>query len=448
MQFRVTEAWLWSATAAALLWLVVQALVPGTLTWFGWLPGGVALAVGAGAAWRTAKSAGLAPAGARFWRHIAVATALVTPGACLLNGINTHLVRAAVPLIVAAVVPIGIGLLVMIWAALRLPAARRGQSETLRLGLDAATVMAVAATVLWEFQIRPMIGSDPQLRTILVPLVLCVICLVAVLAVVKLVIAGTDAVARPSLQALGLLVLVGALSSAVTRLLEGDARWLGVGPLISTVEGVLVGWAALQPQAATGALRETSGRRFNLLPYAAVAAIDALLLTTATTGRYSIPVVVASVVVTTLVVGRQVLAFRDKPRLIATLHEHRSLLQHQATHDPLTGLANRSLYYERVSAACATVSAERPPSVLLIDLDGFKGVNDRLGHAAGDALLIEVGRRLERAVGEAGTVARLGGDEFAVLLPSAAGTEATDLAEQIVEGAETQIWLATVLERR
>ena len=91
-------------------------------------------------------------------------------------------------------------------------------------------------------------------------------------------------------------------------------------------------------------------------------------------------------------------------------------LQHQALHDGLTGLANRTLFGELVLKALASAKrADEPRAVLVMDLDGFKLVNDTFGHAQGDALLKEVGERLVVALREGDTIARLGGDEFAIL---------------------------------
>ncbi len=91
-------------------------------------------------------------------------------------------------------------------------------------------------------------------------------------------------------------------------------------------------------------------------------------------------------------------------------------LVHDARHDALTGLPNRTRFRERLARAAADPGGRASLAVLYVDLDDFKGVNDALGHAAGDVLLIEVASRLLRATRGSDTVARLGGDEFAILL--------------------------------
>lgn len=109
-------------------------------------------------------------------------------------------------------------------------------------------------------------------------------------------------------------------------------------------------------------------------------------------------------------------------------------LLHQAFHDPLTGLANRSLFRDRVEHALEQFPRRRRPlSVIFIDLDGFKSVNDSLGHAAGDALLVSVADRLLACVRPGDTVARLGGDEFAMLIEEVEHEgEPVELADRIL----------------
>ncbi|HYF40091.1 MAG TPA: EAL domain-containing protein, partial [Gemmatimonadales bacterium] len=99
-------------------------------------------------------------------------------------------------------------------------------------------------------------------------------------------------------------------------------------------------------------------------------------------------------------------------------------LTHQAFHDPLTGLANRALFRDRVSHALALAQRRGTPvTVLYLDLDDFKNVNDSLGHAEGDRLLIAAAERFLACARTADTVARLGGDEFAILVEGTDGNE-------------------------
>jgi diguanylate cyclase (GGDEF)-like protein len=135
--------------------------------------------------------------------------------------------------------------------------------------------------------------------------------------------------------------------------------------------------------------------------------------------------IVAGVVVAGLAL-LWLLLFRTVWNASRTLRRQASETARLALLDPLTGLPNRRLLAERLERASAA-SARSGDSVglILLDIDRFKEVNDTLGHPRGDALLVEVARRLKDVVRETDTVARLGGDEFAVLLPATGGIEET-----------------------
>jgi diguanylate cyclase (GGDEF)-like protein len=112
-------------------------------------------------------------------------------------------------------------------------------------------------------------------------------------------------------------------------------------------------------------------------------------------------------------------------------------LQSVALTDPLTGLANRTLFADRLRVALARAGrAGTGVAVLYLDLDRFKDVNDSLGHAAGDALLKDFARRLRASVRAADTVARFGGDEFVVLLEDVKDPQhAARVAEKMVRAS-------------
>lgn len=111
------------------------------------------------------------------------------------------------------------------------------------------------------------------------------------------------------------------------------------------------------------------------------------------------------------------------PGFVVNLHDvtervaAEAALMHQATHDALTGLTNRAAFNEALRSCIAVAGrARRPVAVVMLDLEAFKVVNDTVGHAGGDAVLVEIGRRLESTLRDADVVARLGGDEFAAVL--------------------------------
>jgi diguanylate cyclase (GGDEF)-like protein len=118
-------------------------------------------------------------------------------------------------------------------------------------------------------------------------------------------------------------------------------------------------------------------------------------------------------------------------------------LAHRALHDVLTGLPNRVLFLDRLTYALA--QNERQQSfvgIFFIDLDGFKGVNDRLGHLAGDTLLRAMAGRLLAWVRPGDTVSRFGGDEFTVLVREVGGSkDAVEIAERLTEAVRTSVSL-------
>lgn len=142
--------------------------------------------------------------------------------------------------------------------------------------------------------------------------------------------------------------------------------------------------------------------------------------------EYARPVLVAAAVMVAGALIRQITVLTENRRLLDQVSSH-------AFRDPLTGLANRLLFTDRLQHAVQLRQRDgRTVAVLSLDLDDFKMVNDNLGHHAGDALLREIARRLVDSVPDGDTVARLGGDEFAIIME--AGPEPPeDIAQRVVE---------------
>jgi diguanylate cyclase (GGDEF)-like protein len=123
------------------------------------------------------------------------------------------------------------------------------------------------------------------------------------------------------------------------------------------------------------------------------------------------------------------------------IHERaRATLARQALHDDLTGLANRTLLLDRLEHALRdSTRTDEPVTVVALDIDGFKPINDTFGHSAGDALLVEIAARLRAAIRPGDTAARPGGDEFVVVLPGASPDDALETARRIIDAVSAPV---------
>jgi diguanylate cyclase (GGDEF)-like protein len=132
--------------------------------------------------------------------------------------------------------------------------------------------------------------------------------------------------------------------------------------------------------------------------------------------------------------------------MAASLQTNATVLEHQGTHDLLTGLPNRLFLRDHLrSAVLAERDEKTSVALLLVALDGFKEINDTIGHQNGDLLLQQVGQRLRGIFGEAAVLARFGGDEFAVLRPQADTQQATQCAQTILKAFEEPFVLEKLL---
>ncbi|MEV6350034.1 GGDEF domain-containing protein [Actinoplanes sp. NPDC051851] len=322
-----------------------------------------------------------------------------------------------------------IGTVCLVYALLRTPLGLVDRHERVRFLLDAATVLAFAATLGCYFTVAAgeagIAGAGRLISLLFGP----ALYMVAVFSLVKLWLMPV----KPFTP------LTGALLSFSAA---GEGAATGFRPMLVAHGHVpwhqgatVIAVAALAAAARVQHLRIRSGRAsrprdrhrpYSLLPYAAVGGTFALLIGVLAINGWRTEtwiVVAGSALSSALVVVRQLAAFADNARLLAMLDTkvaelHRSLaerdrlaaeLEHLAFHDALTGLANRALFERHLDEQTGA------RAVLLIDLDGFKPVNDTYGHATGDAVLAAVALRLRAFAGPDDVAARLGGDEFALL---------------------------------
>jgi diguanylate cyclase (GGDEF)-like protein len=313
------------------------------------------------------------------------------------------------------------GFVLAIWAVARVPVVATGV-EWWRTLLDRTIAFLGCAAVLWYVGLAPMLSADePWSGQAMVLVGLAFV--VAVGAATKVSHVAGGPVDRAAIR---LIAASGGVPAGVVAVLAvrfGYAAGVPAQAIVMPLAPVLIAVGVAAQRRANLGRRHDTARGGVLLPYLAMAAVDVPLIALASgaplhwSGRV---VVVAAVVVTALVAVRQLIAFRENAQLLRNTRRQEEQLQYEVSHDGLTGLANRALFRDRLTATLATSG---PATVLLVDLDDFKTVNDLLGHGVGDRLLVSVSQVLRDEVGDGGLPVRVGGDEFAVLLGADADPE-------------------------
>jgi diguanylate cyclase len=315
--------------------------------------------------------------------------------------------------------------------------------------LDALIVAVGVGLVSWTFLMAPIVADpDAAAAEIAVALAYPMLDILLLGVLVRVLLA-------PGRRELSLTLIIGALAAylaadfpyAVIALSDAyttghvvDAGWL--------IGAVLWATAALDPSMTRVAepVEVSEARlsrwRIALLAVASLMAPAVLVVEWLAGGQIHVPLIAAgSIVLFLLVMARLAGVVSD---LRSTLRQRERLeeeLERRALHDPLTGLANRTLLSNRLEHALA--QRDERVAVLFLDLDDFKTINDNHGHQAGDEMLVAVAEALRQRVRPGDTVARLGGDEFAVLIERGASEGgARDLADRLLEAVKKPVRIA------
>lgn len=304
--------------------------------------------------------------------------------------------------------------------------ARRNVSDGRWIGIVDALAFSVAVGQgSWQFLIRPALETATTPLDVGYATIYPIFDLVLLAAL--LWIALTPGVRRPATR----LFIIGLCSFMVLdvtyALIQNSSSWWvdAVSNLYPMVYAFMIAslWHPSSPglfgQVGQGSDRLTGGRLFLL--GSALFIIPVLsLVDNAKGGNRSIVSTALSFIVTAFVLLRlsRLVVEREQARIeLAAIHDElaatHGAVKFQASHDPLSGLANRSALFEHFSL----LADDRRIAVLFTDLDGFKAINDTHGHRAGDQLLVEVARRLESVVNHDELVCRVGGDEFVIVCP-------------------------------
>jgi diguanylate cyclase len=359
-----------------------------------------------------------APARRRAWQAIAVALGLMSTGDIIfsilaLSGATLPDPSVADLCFLSAYAVLGAGILGLV----------RGRTATGRRTalIDAAIVTMGVAALFWVGIMLPTITAATDPLVIAVSLAYPSIDLLLLLVIAHTLLAGA---ARPRFLQLLIagLAIYGVSETIYSLALIDDSYVFGNPVDLGWIVGILlIGVAALHPSAQEDdvpvAATETrlTRSRLVLLAFAALIA-PAFVLFEVTQGNTNAVggLVTSWTILFGLVLIRLATTVDELGDSLLLRRRLQDDLAYQATHDPLTRLANRTLFEQRLGAALEADASGT--ALIFLDLDDFKTVNDTLGHPTGDALLQTIGKRLGRDLREGDLAARLGGDEFAVLV--------------------------------
>ncbi|MBT8225634.1 MAG: EAL domain-containing protein [Dactylosporangium sp.] len=394
---------------------------------------------------RAATHPRLDPAARRPWRFMAVCFLLLvvfgaTFGMAQTTGKPLTVLTPALAVAISCrvlFVPLFLG------GLLSFAAQPLDRGERWKLAMDLTTVIGVGLMLMWYFLIGPILGTlDPRagVRPELILVIYPIADFGLIVGLSTVLLRGVITSARRSVQ----LLLFATVAYLAANLVATYLAVHNSGQITSVRMNLLFLMPAfLMAAAAAEQCRQAGEQRAalrpsrpilpnNYLPFVALFCGYALLATAAArTGLFPWTGLIASAAVMTFgVAARQAIALRENHALVIA--------------DALTGLASRLRLRDVMNRALERGDrSDTPMAVLLIDLNGFKQVNDTLGHEAGDLLLVAFADVLRRTVRRTDTAARLGGDEFAVLLDTVNGAEdAIAVAERILDQARTPIAIA------
>jgi diguanylate cyclase (GGDEF)-like protein len=365
-----------------------------------------------------------------FWSRLSHAAIVLLIGAVTTLALANN--NAGISPLVAA--PTLLGVIMTMVAFLRLPMGRRTALGMARLLLDLATVAFAGGLIFWYVVLNLAVsGTDPV--TQMASGAVGVVGLLALVVIGKAAMSPEGQVDPVALRVLTIAPMV-AVAIAVILTAGGDMIRLVLSVLGAPLVALAFCASAYRQRRILNrpatAARPLPGRSaLDLLPFLAIAATAGLVIVVSARQMSTREqgVIVGAVLIVSCVVARQLLGVKENKRLLTGIQDQQVELERLAMTDPLTGLANRTRF---ATVLTERLGAHRPVTVLLIDIDDFKMVNDSIGPALGDQLLYQVAQRLRLSSAVRELPARLGGDEFAVLLDLDEPATAEDAAARIL----------------